>query len=204
MIGKFDALGNMINMSGNVDYQTVLNALMPIGYVYVQYPQTKSPEELWPGFTWQVKDYSGAFFRASGGNANGYASCTDVLSNCRQSSQNAYHNHTVCNHCHSASTSGNGAGWFSFSFNACYGSAIPVRSAGGCFYLGDVGNAYQNVCDYYTFSNQYYTVCAYNHSHTVTGGGVCGSLPGTSYNGSSTNTEARPENYTIRVWVRTA
>lgn len=204
MIGKFDSLGNMINMSGNVDYQTVLNALMPIGYVYVQYPQTKSPEELWPGFTWQIKDYSGAFFRSSGGCANGYASCTDVLANCRQSSQNAYHSHTVCDHSHSASTNSTGDGFFSFAFNSCYGSAIPIRNYSGAFCVDAYGKAYQNICDYYAFENVAYSLCLKPHSHAVYGGGVCGSLPGTSTNGSSTNTEARPENYTIRIWVRTA
>lgn len=199
MIGKFDALGNMINMSGNVDYQTVLNALMPIGYVYVQYPQTKSPEELWPGFTWQVKDYSGAFFRASGGNANGYASCTDVLSNCRQSSQNAYHTHQVCNHSHSASTSANGGGCMWVHSNG-YGSQFPVNG-NGCFEPINYGEVYGS--GDYQFS-YYRDIKLNDHSHTVYGGGVCGTLPYTSYNGSSTNTEARPENYTIRVWVRTA
>lgn len=204
MIGKFDSLGNMINMSGNVDYQTVLNALMPVGYVYVQYPQTKSPEELWPGFTWQVKDYSGAFFRSSGGNANGYASCTDVLSNCRQSSQNAYHNHTVCNHSHSATTNSTGGGKFNFAFNGCYGTMIPVGGVSECFCIYATGTTYQNISNYTAFSGLGCTICLRDHSHTVTGGGVCGTLPYTSYNGSSTNQEARPENYTIRVWVRTA
>lgn len=201
MIGKFDSLGNLINMSGNVDYQTVLNALMPVGYVYVQYPQTKSPEELWPGFTWQVKDYSGAFFRSTGGCANGYASCTDVLANCKQSSQNAYHSHTVCDHSHSASTSANGGGNFWVHSNG-YGSVFPVGTDDNtCFCKYDYGDVYGS--GDYSFS-YYRRLCLRDHGHTIYGGGVCGSLPGTSTNGSSTNTEARPENYTIRIWVRTA
>lgn len=199
MIGKFDSLGNMINMSGNVDYQTVLNALMPVGYVYVQYPQSKSPEELWPGFTWQIKDYSGAFFRSSGGCANGYASCTDVLANCKQSSQNAYHTHQVCNHSHSASTSANGGGCIWVHSNG-YGSHFPVNG-NGCFEPTNCGEVYGSGDYKFSF---YRDLRLNDHSHTVTGGGVCGTLPYTSYNGSSTNTEARPENYTIRVWVRTA
>ena len=204
MIGKFNNQGVIVPLSGDVDYQTVLNALMPVGYTYVQYPQTDSPEVLWPGFTWQEQNYDGAFFRSSGAGANGYATCTDTLANCLQSYQNAYHNHQVCDHSHSASTNSTGEGYFSFAFNACYGTAIPVRSTGGAFRIDATGSTYQNTCNYATFENLGCSVHLNPHSHTVTGGGVCGTLPDTSYNGSSTNTEARPKNYTVKVWKRIA
>lgn len=41
----------------------------PIGAVYTQYPRKKSPAELWTGTKWELLDYNGAFFRATGGNA---------------------------------------------------------------------------------------------------------------------------------------
>ena len=46
--------------------------IYPVGVIYIQFPQQKSPEELFPGMTWEELDYDGAFFRASGGNADGF------------------------------------------------------------------------------------------------------------------------------------
>lgn len=46
--------------------------IYPVGVIYIQFPQQKSPEELFPGMTWEEIDYDGAFFRASGGNASDF------------------------------------------------------------------------------------------------------------------------------------
>ena len=44
----------------------------PVGVIYTQYPQQKSPQELFPNTTWVEVNYGGAFFRASGGNAKAF------------------------------------------------------------------------------------------------------------------------------------
>ena len=67
--------------------KSLLDFLYPIGVTYVQYPQQKSPNELWPNMTWTKLDYAGAFFRADGGPAAGYATCADTLSCCIQRQQ---------------------------------------------------------------------------------------------------------------------
>lgn len=47
--------------------------IVPIGFVYVQFPDQKSPQELFPGGTsvWSdvTVEYAGLFFRADGGTA---------------------------------------------------------------------------------------------------------------------------------------
>ena len=198
MIGKFNNQGTIVPLSGDVDYQTVLNALMPVGYTYVQYPQTDSPEVLWPGFTWQEQNYDGAFFRSSGTGANGYATCTDTLANCLQGSQNAYHCHTICDHSHSASTNSTGGGCI-WNHMSGFG-AMSAMNGNGCFEAIDEGDAYGSGDYTYTFKRRIHLK---DHSHTVTGGSMCASA-GTSYDGSSSNTEARPKNYTVKVWKRIA
>jgi hypothetical protein len=44
---------------------------VPIGFIYVQLPNEKSPTEIWPWMTWKdiTSAYAGLFFRAEGGNS---------------------------------------------------------------------------------------------------------------------------------------
>ena len=42
----------------------------PIGAVYTQYPNCKEPKELWEKTKWELLNYNGAFFRATGGNSS--------------------------------------------------------------------------------------------------------------------------------------
>lgn len=51
----------------------------PVGGVYTQYPQQEPPAKLWIGTTWEELDFSGAFFRATGGNAEAFIEKTDNL-----------------------------------------------------------------------------------------------------------------------------
>ena len=50
------------------------DSLTPVGFIYTQLPDQKSPEQLWPTFKWQdvSEQYAGLFFRASHGNANAF------------------------------------------------------------------------------------------------------------------------------------
>ena len=54
-------------------FKSMFDLIRPIGDTYVQYPQQKSPMDLWGTFsTWEVINYDGAFFRAEGTNANAF------------------------------------------------------------------------------------------------------------------------------------
>ncbi len=44
----------------------------PLGAVYVQYPTTAEPATFWKNTKWEEMDFQGAFFRASGGNAEDF------------------------------------------------------------------------------------------------------------------------------------
>ena len=57
----------------DVAFDNMFDLVYPIGTVYTQYPMQKSPMELWGSIsTWEVINYGGAFFRAEGGNAMSY------------------------------------------------------------------------------------------------------------------------------------
>ena len=56
----------------------------PVNGVYTQYPQQEPPAKLWIGTTWEELNFSGAFFRATGGNAQAFIEKTDVLKNRRR------------------------------------------------------------------------------------------------------------------------
>lgn len=65
---KWDAtLKMLVSASASVQFDLA----WPVGSVYTQYPGQKSPNELWSQYsTWEELDYGGTFFRASGGNAD--------------------------------------------------------------------------------------------------------------------------------------
>ena len=76
-----DFLLGVNNRSAKMTALYVFNLIHPVGETYTQYPQQASPNELWGSFsTWEVVDYSGAFFRAQGGNANDFIEKSGVLS----------------------------------------------------------------------------------------------------------------------------
>jgi len=50
----------------------ILNYCYPVGVVYVQFPGCDAPGTLFPNTTWTELNFSGAFFRASGGNASAF------------------------------------------------------------------------------------------------------------------------------------
>ena len=71
--GQLLAVLNMIK-------EEAINEAWPVGITYTQYPQQKSPQELFPKTTWVEISYDGAFFRASGGNAAAFIEKSGVLS----------------------------------------------------------------------------------------------------------------------------
>ena len=68
VIGKTDGKVKWVNVT-DISTKEIIDKVWPIGVIYVQFPQQKSPQELFPNTTWEEVNYSGAFFRASGGNA---------------------------------------------------------------------------------------------------------------------------------------
>ena len=65
----------------------------PIGANYVQYPTTAEPATFWKNTKWKELDFQGAFFRASGGNANDFINAGEELVIQEQEIQK--HKHTI-------------------------------------------------------------------------------------------------------------
>ncbi len=66
---KLDALRTQLLGEINKVKAEVLAATMPIGFMYIQFPNQPSPQTLWgTGMTWQnvSSDYADCFFRAEG------------------------------------------------------------------------------------------------------------------------------------------
>lgn len=61
------AAGNVDKLDG-YDYTDILNAAIPIGFVYTQWPNDPSPATLWPWATWEnvSPQYAGLFARVEG------------------------------------------------------------------------------------------------------------------------------------------
>ena len=51
-----------------------IDSLIPIGFLYTQFPSQSSPDMLWPNMKWTevTQSYAGLFFRAEGGNSSSY------------------------------------------------------------------------------------------------------------------------------------
>lgn len=58
----------------------LFSAVMPVGFVYTQYPDTPGAPDLWPQFAWQTIDgLQGAFFRSEGGKAAAFSQSAIAL-----------------------------------------------------------------------------------------------------------------------------
>ena len=161
----------------NID-RSVFNLIYPVGVTYTQYPQQASPMELWGSFsTWNVVNYDGAFFRAEGGYANAFIEKTGNLTK----QQDAIKTHTTGNMSANAygSVTSSKYGLFAHS----YSDNNMTTSA--CISLGDwsgrrrTGGEADNVPKTLSINVQ--------HTHTYYG-----------------DKETRPQNYTVRIWKRTA
>ena len=160
----------------------------PIGEVYVQYPQQASPNDLWGSFTtWEELDYNGAFFRSSGGNANGFATSEDLLTSCVQASSIKCHTHTVTE---------NGT--------ICCGSTC-ARTLKGCAQGYQWNN--NNGCKSYGGIFCYVFQSSCTGTSGVTANAICLRVDACHRHcGDLTccGSETRPENYTVKLWKRVA
>lgn len=139
-----------------------------VGSVYVQYPNQKSPEEIWFTATWQniSSDYAGAFFRTEGGLAQDFANQTIA-----QNDQNKQHNH-------GGSTGNDSPDHVHYYQHFILSNPDHTYAVG----WGDASwhPGYENVAS---------GGASTRHTHSISSDG---------------GTEARPKNYTVRLWKRTA
>ena len=178
----FVVIGNPVVLN-STDYTIYADGQMggcpPINATYVQYPQCKSPQEIWFTATWVELDYGGAFFRASGGNANAFIEEGGALS--KQFGQNASHSHRI-----SLTTTSNGYHSHSLIVNSSHDDSGADNST-----------AFRTDENYQTYARTMAggngTSATGTHAHDINGD--------TQANGGS---ECRPDNYTIRIWKRTA
>ncbi len=208
--------------------QSIFNYIHPIGEVYVQYPQQKSPNQLWGMLsTWtEITAYAGAFFRSSGGNAATFIEEGNALN--IQGYQNAYHRHSFTpegsisvktNPTFTGTEVTSGANNRGHSHTIDHGHTAQAyyASSGGSTgfeWHGSGGSTGSNkigriiVSDYSGSSGGE----SQDHTHKVTAKGTIsggaytfsGTASNTGYNGDSSIKEARPSNYTIKIWKRTA
>ena len=158
----------------NID-RSVFNLIYPVGVTYTQYPQQASPMELWGSFsTWNVVNYDGAFFRAEGTNANAFIEKTGVL----VKQQDAIKTHTT------GDMSTHATGGFNTRLSDHMGDANTIEPWGNVG-RSDIFTAYKSGSgDAWVGVN--YTIDV-SHTHTCYG-----------------DIETRPQNYTVRIWKRTA
>ena len=200
MVGKVETVDNVkqiTKLTSNIDAVSLDDAF-PIGFVYVQYPQQAAPSDLFSDFTWTEVDYNGAFFRASGGNADSFITPTGTLTpqgqatavnglgisktgSCWGNEQTIYsdsqwhhHNHTV--HVGEYSHYNSSGKW-------CWCFALQGPYNYDVLNWGYAETAYA----YHTHIIDFYPSVSENISFTVTG-----------------STETRPKNFTVRIWERTA
>lgn len=186
--------------------------IYPEGFVYVQYPQRKSPSELFPMLSWQELNYNGAFFRASGTNAAPFITSSGTLTTQPQgtstsglnisksgsvygNAQGVYCEYTNWSHTHDRTRLGNyvaGTVWYSYaaSYNG-YGNYDTAWHAGYTS-SGDPNNPSGDPQNMY-----------HSHSFTFTPS-VSNNLSfaWSSEHDGVTDSETRPINYTIRIWKR--
>ena len=183
--GQLLAVLNMIK-------EEAINEAWPVGITYTQYPQQKSPQELFPKTTWVEISYDGAFFRASGGNAAAFIEKSGVLSKQNQSLQS--HSHTI-KHTHTRGTmniTGQIAG------APCGENLFSSSYANGAFSLVGWGYGKTKGVNWNPDSS---LIANFVASRTWTGNT---SEPTNGNSGSTGDTETRPSNYSVRIWKRTA
>ena len=166
----------------------------PIGSVYTQYPNQESPNDLWGAVsTWVEQDYGGAFFRASGGNAQAFANQTAM-----QAGQNKYHRHGFANNAKVSEKSLTG-NYYPYSSSGAGADSTAAGSMGASgIFSKDAMTATGIILATGTGNNKIYRLhIDATHDHSL-------SSVNTAYDGDSNNTENRPSNYTYIIWKRTS
>ena len=199
MVGKVETVNNVkqiTKLTSTVDAVSLDDAF-PIGFVYVQYPNQAAPSDLFSGFTWTEVNYSGAFFRASGGSADAFITPTGTLTpqgqltavnglsisktgSCWGNQQTIYSDYVDDSHKHTSVNINN-----LYEGGNDYGVAFGLLGPGNFSaldygYTADAGGTHAHLLDFYPSVSE-------NISFSITG-----------------STETRPKNFTIKIWERTA
>ncbi len=82
LLEKLARLQDVLEKTVQENFETVKSLVsIPIGFIYVQLPNEKAPEEIWPSdwYSWtEVSDaYAGVFFRVVGGDAADFGNTQD-------------------------------------------------------------------------------------------------------------------------------
>ena len=178
MLGKvetIDGVKQITNLTSEV-VALSLDDVYPIGFVYTQFPAKKSPAELFPNFTWTELDYDGAFFRASGTNANPFITANDTLTPQAQGTKPGSLDYST---------------QITSSLN-CWWTHSTASAANDYFggIIGSIGDYCAGNSGGWHGRDWIQVNIDFSHSHTVTL--------------SSTDPETRPVNYTTKIWKRTA
>lgn len=164
--------------------QEFFDLLYPVGATYTQYPQQASPNELWGSLsTWQVVDYSGAFFRAEGGNANSFIEKTSALS--MQGGQISSHSHSI-SHTHTRG---------SMEITGTFAVGMTQGGQSGAFELIDNDAFY--IGSSVNIAHKYRFTASRSWTGETSG-------PSSGQSGSAGGNENRPANFTVRIWRRVA
>ena len=150
-----------------------------VGKRITQYPQEESPTDVYPCTSWEEISYDGTFFRASGGNAAAFIEKSGVLSKQEQSIQSHKHD-------------------FSWSGTHNHGVTDPGHSHGYELGVNDSGTGHGGERTSRYFSN----ASTYSAKTRISVNSATISISGTTE--SAGGNETRPENFTIRIWKRTA
>ena len=218
----FNGRANISGSVYDVKKQQIFDDAHPIGDLFVQFPEESTPAELFnhDGITsmWQVvNSFDGAFFRASGGNANPFIESGTFT---KQSYQNVYHRHSLP-HKHSMKHTHTRGTW-EIGGSLIYGGRdLDITSyIKGAFEV--TTQASSAAFDYksgehYAFINATFVASrnwsgktsdslANQTDRDTTAKNDTGdaSTANTSYNPTDANIpEGRPDNYTVRIWKRT-
>ena len=170
-VGQF-----IVTKEVSVRENTIFNTIYPIGVTYVQYPGQKSPNELWSSIsTWEEIDYSGAFFRASGGNADSFIAEGGTLTKQKAQLPNIH-------------------AQFGFNNNAINGTwGNGALSNTYTDHGGGVSGGSSTV-----WRNYSSTIWNFSASNSSASSDHLGD------NVYTNNGETRPSNFTIKIWKRTA
>ena len=194
-----DDIKKLIPITGKDSNGSVpsLDTFYPIGYVYTQYPQQLSPSELFPNFTWTELNLDSAFFRASGGNADAFISSGTLT----PQSQSTAKNNLKITKSGGISTGHIYMNDWSESFSHSHAVYINDVYIAGSYNSYSVGGGF-GPGNYNGYHFGKTSEDSWNHRHYYSfTPSVSDNISATI---SSTDTETRPTNYTIKIWARTA
>ena len=181
---------------------TLEDADFPVGYVYTQFPQQSAPADLGLPGTWTeiTSNYAGRFFRAEGGNAAAFGCC--------QAESNKWTNSCSCK-CTDTNSNSIPLHRHAYSRDPGPSNCIhywPYLSYGchkstNCYFYNQTSYVAEEVFGIACIGGNYYM--AHLPIHLTSLDGNC-SGHRHQVTLSSSYSETRPINYSIRIWKRTA